>query len=401
MKKKFTAILALLLVACMVMSGCATGKPQSTTAPAGGGQAQPQGGQTQPQGGQTQPQGGQTDGPKNILFISTGFRGDGGLEDGIYDACKAATDKMGGELVCIECNYDASLFEPSIMDGCESGEYALIVTGFYNTQEAVMKGAEKYPDQKFMCYDEDFDYASGKYNNIVSYQVRQNECGFLSGVVAALLTTSGKEGTNPEKVVGFTGEIENTAVQDFLVGYIEGVNYVDSEIEVLYSFIGSNADTAKAKELSFAEIQRGADVVYAVAGQCCLGVVEAAYESNAWALNCDLDWSSMIAETDPDMAKVNLTSSSKEYVAMISKALDQFVAGELEFGVHHMVGWGDGAINMYENSTFYELFDGEMLERYQQICDDVAAGKIDISTSIGATPEEIDAIKELAKPFES
>lgn len=396
MKKKLISILALLLVACMVMAGCAQTQP---TPQGGTPTGAPQGGGATPTNGGDKPQENLVDGPKNILFIATGFRGDGGMEDGIYDVCKIAADKLGGELVCIECNYDASLFEPSIMDGCESGEYALIVTGFYNTQEAVMKGAEQYPNQKFLCYDEDFDYASGKYNNIVSYQIRQNECGFLSGAIAALLTNSGKEGTNPEKVVGFTGEIENTAVQDFLVGYIEGVNYVDSQIEVLYSFIGSNADTAKAKELSLAQIQRGADVVYAVAGQCCLGVVEAAYESNAWALNCDIDWSSIIAETNPGMARVNLTSSSKEFPAMIGEALDQFVAGELEFGVHHMLGWGDGAIEMYENSTFYELFDGELLEAYKKICDDVAAGNIAISTAIGATPEQVNAIKDLAKPY--
>lgn len=396
MKKKLISILALLLVACMVMAGCA----QTQQPPQGGQSDTPKGDSPTPTNGGDKPQENPVDGPKNILFITVAFLGDGGVTDAMYTVCENAAKRTGGEVVAFECNFDASLYESTVMDGCASGEYDLIVTAYYNMQESVMKGAEQYPNQKFLCYDVDFDYSTGKYNNIVSYQVKQNECGFLSGAIAALLTSSGKEGTNPEKVVGFTGEVENTAVQDFLVGYIQGVNYVDSQIEVLYSFIGGNADTAKAKELSFAQIQRGADVIYAVAGQSCLGVVEAAYESNVWALNCDQDWASKIAETNADMARVNLTSSTKDYLTIVGAALDEYVAGTLTFGEHHLVGWGDGAIKMYENDAYYELFEGELKEQYDQVLADLTAGNIDIMSAIGATPEEVLAIKDTAAPYD-
>ena len=79
----------------------------------------------------------------------------------------------------------------------------------------------------------------------------------------------------------------------------------------------------------------------------------------------------------------------------------EFSNGTLEFGKHNLVGWSDNAITMYYNDKFSELFTDEMMAQYQQVCDDLAAGKIDVGTSIGATQAEIDAYKEQAKPFVS
>lgn len=335
----------------------------------------------------------------SILYVLTGALGDGSSSDAIHAVLQNAVDSVNGNLVSVECNYDASLYEPSIMDACQSGEYDLIVAGFYNLQEAVTVAAEQYPDQKFLCYDVEFDYSDGKNQNIVSYQGRQNECGFLTGVVAALLTTSGAEGTNPDKKVGFVGAAENTAIQDFLIGYIEGVNYVDSQIEVLYSFVGDWTNTAKAKELGFAQIQQGVDVSYSCCGNAGLGNAEAALESGCWNLNVDQDWATVVAESNPELSKVILTSSVKEYSTLLEEVIAEYIAGTLEFGQHHLVGWADGAINMYESETFYKLFEGEAGEEYQRICDELAAGNIEVGTAIGATQEEIEAYKEQAKPF--
>ncbi len=334
---------------------------------------------------------------RKIAYIITGSLGDGGTNDAIY---RVLQDAVGEDnVVAIECGYDASLYEPMTMDVCQSGEYDLVVAGFYNLQEPVTLAAEQYPDQKFLCYDVEFDYSDGKNSNIVSYQGKQNECAFLTGVVAAILTTSGVEGTNPDKKVGFVGAAENTAITDFLVGYIEGVNYIDSSIEVLYSFVGDWTNTAKAKELGFAQIQQGADVSYSVCGNAGLGNAEAALESGCWNLNVDQDWATVVAESNPELADVILTSSVKEYDAILREAMAEYMAGTLQYGVHHFVGWGDNAITMYENDTFRELFTDEMIARYDEVCDELAAGKIEVGTAIGATQEEIDAYKEQAKPF--
>ena len=93
-----------------------------------------------------------------------------------------------------------------------------------------------------------------------------------------MLTTSGDEKTNDEHVIGFVGGGQNTAIEDFLVGYIEGAKAVDPEIKVLISYIGSFNDAAKGKELAMAQIDQGADVVFAVAGGAGLGVLSGCAE---------------------------------------------------------------------------------------------------------------------------
>ena len=39
------------------------------------------------------------------------------------------------------------------------------------------------------------------------------------------------------------------------------------------------------------------------------------------------------------------------------------------------------------------------MTEYQKIADEMAAGKITVSTAFGASTEEIDAVKALAAPF--
>lgn len=379
--KKLRNTFVWLLITCMVFAGCAQ---------------QPSGTGTE----SSQPVNASETGKKGpkILDVVLNSLGDGGTSDAILKAMQEATT---GDVVVFECNLDASLYETSIMDGCRSGEYDLIVAINYDMREAVMRAAEQYPDQKFLIVDAEIDFSGGKYPNVVSYQGKQNECAFLTGALAAILTSSGAEGTNPEKLVGFVAGVENTAIQDFLVGYIDGVNYVDSEIEVLYSFIGDWTNTAKAKELGYAQFQQGADVSYSVAGNAGLGNAEAALESGCWNLNVDQDWAAVIAESNPALAEAIIASSAKDYTNIIGDVVKQFADGTLEFGKHNLVGYSDNAITMYYNNKFDELFTDEMLAQYQQICDDLAAGKIEVGTAIGATQAEIDEYKAKAKPFDS
>lgn len=376
-------VLALLLAACMVLTGCAKLNTSSNTS-------------APEKDTQTAGQEGTKTGPK-ILDVVLNSLGDGGTSDAILAAIQAANPD--GEVVYFECNMDPALYETGVLDGCRSGEYDLIVGINYDMREAIMQAADQYPDQKFLLIDAEIDHEGGKYPNVVSYQGKQNECAFLSGVLAAILTESGVEGTNPDKVVGFVAGVENTAIQDFLIGYIEGVNYVDSEIEVLYSFIGDWTNTAKCKELGYAQFQQGADVSYSVAGNAGLGNAEAALETGHWNLNVDQDWSSVVAKSNPELAEVILASSAKDYVKIAGNVITKFVAGDLEFGKHYLVGWADDAITMYTNDKYEALFTDEMKAQYQKACDDLRDGKITVGTSIGASQAEIDAYKEQAKPF--
>ena len=255
---------------------------------------------------------------KNIMFVVTGSLGGGTNNDDVYETLVAYTDEVGGKVDTFEANMDTSLFETTLMQAAETGQYDLIVTGFGTMIEALSNTASSYPDQDFFIFDTEMDFTDGKNENVISVQALQNQGGFLAGAIAALITTSDAEYANEDKKVGFVGAIESTSILDFLVSYIEGVNFVDPSIEVIYSFVGNHTDTALAKEIGLTQYQQGADVVFA-AGSNGLGVAEAARDANGYVIGVDFDYSDRV---EAETGKHVLSSVIKDYTKMVHQFLE-------------------------------------------------------------------------------
>lgn len=334
-----------------------------------------------------------------IMYVNSGTLGEMGIGDIIMEALNDFAEETGAQVNVFECHSDASLFAPTMRDVASSGEYDLIVTAFYNMLEAVTEAAERYPNQKILIFDSEVDFSGGKYKNVRSVMAKQNEAGFLAGVLAALLTESEANLANPQKVVGFVGAAENTAIQDFLVGYIDGVNYVDSEVNVLYSFIGNWTDTARAKELGLTQFRQGADVVFAVCGSAGLGVAEAARETNNYNIGVDYDFAAAIKDTNPRTAEHIVTSAVKDFYTITMNELENFADGSTEWGTHTIYDYAKGGSTLVENEYFEKIVPEDVVKRYREITDELAAGKIKVGTAIGATQGEIDQFKAQARPF--
>jgi len=334
-----------------------------------------------------------------IMYVNSGTLGEMGIGDIIMEALNDFAKETGAQVNVFECHSDASLFAPTMRDVASTGEYDLIVTAFYNMKEAVMEAAERYPNQKIILFDSEIDFSGGKYPNVRSVMAKQNEPGFLAGVLAALLTQSDAQLANKEKVVGFVGAAENTAIQDFLIGYIEGVNYVDSEVNVLYSFVGNWTDTARAKELGLTQYRQGADVVFAVCGSAGLGVAEAARETNNYNIGVDYDFALAIKDTNPRTAEHIVTSAVKDFYNITMNELESFADGSIEWGTHTIYDYARGGSTLVRNEYFDKIVPEDVLKRYEEITEELAAGKIKVGTAIGATQEEIEQFKQQAQPF--
>lgn len=331
---------------------------------------------------------------KNVMFIVTGSLGGGTNNDDVYAAISEYVATVGGNVDTFECNMDTSLYESTLKQAAETKEYDLIVTCFGTMVEPMANTAARFPDQKFMIFDTAMDYSDGKNPNVISVQVLQNEGGFLAGALAALTTTSEAELANPEKTVGFVGAIESTAILDFLMGYIDGVNYVDDSIEVLYSFVGNHNDSALAKELGLTQYQQNADIVFGCGGNG-LGVAEAAQEAGRYVIGVDFDYADRLSSTGAESAKHVLTSVIKDYKGMVYPVLVAANEGSTEWGKHTYISYGEGGVYLSEKN-YKDIVPEAVMSEYQKIVDDVAAGKIDISTAFGASTEEIEAVKAKA-----
>ncbi len=303
-----------------------------------------------------------------------------------------------------ECAGDTAIYQSALLELCESGKYDIIILGNYALVEYVYEAVEKFPDQHFLFYDAAVDYENYELPNVTSIQLAQNQLAFKVGVLAALMTESTEaERSNPEKVVAYVGPGVNTATVDFLYGYIDGVNYVDSEINIVYSFIGDWSDTGKAKDLTLNAAQQGADFVYAVCGGAGLGVMEGAYEKNMYAVGCDYDVQAALELSNQPSASAVLTSSMKDFPHIIGDSLDAMVDGSYDaWGVHT---WVDSSYSkgdyllLIETTNLENMLPASVKEKYDAIIADLRAGKIEVSTAIGASEDDWNNKYAEAAPF--
>jgi len=332
----------------------------------------------------------------DIMFVVTGNLGGGTNNDDVHKALKDYTAANGGKVSTFECNMNTSVYETTLMQAAETGEYDLIVTGFGTMIEPLGNTAAKYPDQKFLIFDTSMDFSDGKNPNVISVQVQQSQGCFLAGALAAMMTTSKDcEFANDSKVVGFVGAMESTAVLDSLVSYIEGVNYIDSSIEVLYSFVGNHTDSALTKEVAMTQNSNGADVIFCVSNSD-LAAADAALEKNFYAICVDADEAMNIAATSEATAEHIPTSVIKAYYNMVYPIVESFGNGTAEWGTHMKISYADGGVSLADNKYYEASVPAEIRTKLAEIAEKMKAGDIQVSTAYGASTEDIDAIKDLA-----
>lgn len=331
----------------------------------------------------------------NIMFVVTGSLGGGTNNDDVYSALTDYTTEFGGEVKTFECNMDTSLYETTLQQAAETAEFDLIVTGFGTMVEPLGNVAAKFPDQKFLIFDTAMNFEDGKNANVISVQVLQNQGAFLVGALSALMTKSDAEFANADLKVGFVGAMESVAIQDCLIGYIEGVKYVDESVDVLYSFVGNHQDSAVTKEMALTQNQNGADVVYGVS-QSDLAVADAALEKGFYAVCSDADDAMKIADTSKETAQHIMTSVIKDYYNMVFPMVKEIGAGTAEFGKHKSISYADGGVKLADNEYFNSAVPEAVQTEFKGIVDKMMAGEIEVDTAYGATTEMIDSVKARA-----
>ena len=118
-------------------------------------------------------------------------------------------------------------------------------------------------------------------DNVVCIPYAQNEGSFLAGYVAGKMSTSG--------VVGAVGGENSDTINDFIVGFTQGAEYANPEIEVVVNYTNTYDDPAVGKECALALHDKGADVIFQVCSKAGEGVFQAAQEKGFYAVGVDSD----------------------------------------------------------------------------------------------------------------
>lgn len=137
----------------------------------------------------------------------------------------------------------------------------------FGNRDAVAKVAAEFPAIAFV-----FGSDGGPQDpNLAVFDNWIHEPAYLCGLIAGQLTKS--------NTVGVVAAMPIPEVNRLINAFIQGVKEVNPEAKVLVSFINSFFDPAKAKEAALAQIDAGADLLYAERA----GVIEAAAEKGLFA----------------------------------------------------------------------------------------------------------------------
>jgi basic membrane protein A and related proteins len=164
-------------------------------------------------------------------------------------------------------------------------KYDLVVGVGFLMADAMDTVASKFPNTKFAIIDVDQTTLKHKPANVQGLLFKEQQSGYLAGYLAGLYTKD-KGG---KQVIGSVGGQKIPPVDHYIAGYQAGAKAADSSIKTLNGYSQDFVDQAKCKELALNQIAQGAQVVFQVAGQCGLGVLDAAKEKGVQGIGVDAD----------------------------------------------------------------------------------------------------------------
>ena len=103
---------------------------------------------------------------------------------------------------------------------------------------------------------------------------REEEGGFLAGVLAAMMTERDNlPEINSEKIVGIIMGKNDAVAERFRSGFAAGAWYVSPEVKVLSAYTGDFTDREKAAGIAVDMKRKGADIIFLPCGEAALGAV--------------------------------------------------------------------------------------------------------------------------------
>ncbi len=367
MKKLLSVLLALLMVFALV--GCSKGNE-------GGNEGENAGGDVPEETG------------INIAVLIP-HAGDQSYFDTINKGAKKVDAEDNGIKVDVfECDPESAAEESNWMgwfdDVCEDGKYDLVVSGNSSYEQFLYQACEKYPEQKFMNFDCSNYPESGVPKNCYCVTYALDDLGYAVGALSAALTKTGTVGV----VVG----MDNQAMNQFIGGWCQvldasGVNYV-------ISYPGSFRDTALGKEVTKAMIDKGADVIWQVAGGLGNGVIEACSEAeNVWCVGVDQDQYAQFKDSNPAWANVIITSALKNSDIMFEEIAKMVADGSFDSKLGTIEQWtlAMNGVGIAENDYYLANVSEDIRNTIKDTLAQAASGAVSVVDTMEWTAEEYDA----------
>ena len=303
----------------------------------------------------------------SVVYVMSDNLGDKGFNDSAAEGFRRL-EKEGVTIKFLQASpTDPQLWRQNLEAVSEAGTWDVIFTG-PNMHDNLAEVAPDYPDQKYVFFDDQLDLP-----NVLSVKYAQNDGSYLAGALAGLVTTD--PATFPlskgAKKVGLVAGMDLPVIQDFIVGFKQGVAAVDPAIEVQVAFIGNFNDAQKAYDLTTNVFNNGADIVYNVAGPAGLGILKAAADAGKYGIGVDSDQNGLHPE--------NVAASMlKEIGNSLYDSVHQIKDGKAPFGELVVYGLKNDGVGLVYNDA---LVPQAVKDKIDALKAKVVSGEVTVDTA--------------------
>lgn len=293
------------------------------------------------------------------LISDVGGLGDKGFNDAGWAGCQRAAREIPGVEAKVIQSKEQTDYVANLRFAAERSD-AVVALGFL-VIDAVKQVALDYPDTPFIFVD-----GLIKAENVASIDFKSEEAALLAGILAAWVTQTGKVATMPG--------MDIPPVEAFTAGYRAGVlcanRTLGGKVEVRSKTIGSFNDPVKAKSLAKGLFDEGVDIIFQLAGNSGLGVVEAVKEApeGHYMIGVDIDQDGLAP------GRV-LTSVLKRMDFMVFREIRKAYEGTFTGGEYN-VGLAENAMGLTEMRYTKHLIPEHALTMMKRATEAIVAGRL-------------------------
>ncbi|HSS72188.1 MAG TPA: BMP family ABC transporter substrate-binding protein [Gaiellaceae bacterium] len=269
------------------------------------------------------------------MVTDAGGLNDRGFNHLAYVGMLQAQKRLGVHIRVAESRSPAD-YIPNLASFARQG-YDLVLGVGYTEIGAMGAVAQRFPKTRFAIVDVANGDLAGKPKNVLGLLFHEEQVGYLAGYLAGLET---KRLPGRDVVSSVAGE-KQPPVDRFIAGYQAGAKRANPRVTAINGYSQDFNDQAKCKAIALNQIAAGSVAVFAVAGGCGLGALDAARERKVWGVGVDSDQSFLGAHI--------LTSATKKidravFLAIKSVADGRFHGGNAFYGLEDS-GVGLGKIS--------------------------------------------------------
>ncbi|MCK5041182.1 MAG: BMP family ABC transporter substrate-binding protein [Sphingomonadales bacterium] len=303
------------------------------------------------------PQATMADEPKIALIYDLGGKFDKSFNEAAHNGGVAFESATGVSYHDFEPASEAQM-EQAIKRFARRG-YDLIIAIGISYATPLRKVAEDYPDMHFTVIDSHVDMP-----NVQSVSFKEHEGSYLVGMIAAM--------TSEKQKIGFIGGMDIPLIRKFASGYAQGARSINPDIEIIENMVGASPtawnDPIRGGELARNQYARGADVIYSAAGPTGFGVIQAAKETDNYAIGVDSNQNHLA----PGYV---LTSMLKRVDRAVERAMLGAYNGNWHSGVE-VLGLAEDGVDYALDEHNEHLITDEMRQRLAEARAKIISGEI-------------------------